>query len=70
MIVAKMHDDMDEPPKVPMITGAVQKSQPKEPPTDTFVSAATAVAKVFSPSQTAAAATGSKKSPHISWKKA
>ena len=51
MIVAKTHDDMDEPPKVPMITGAVQKSQPKDSLTDVFVSAATAVARVFSPSQ-------------------
>ena len=28
MIVAKTHDDMDESPRVPMIMGAVQKSQP------------------------------------------
>ena len=52
MTVAKTHDDMDEPPKVPMITGTVQKSQPqKESLTDAFVSAATAIAKAFSPSQ-------------------
>ena len=48
------HDDMDEPPKVHMIAGAVQKSQPKESVIDAFVSAASAVAKDFSPSQTAA----------------
>ena len=49
---------MDEPPKVPMITGAVQKSQPKDSLTHVFVSAVTAVAKVFSPSQMSAVATG------------
>ena len=45
IIVAKTHEDMDEPPKVPMITGAIQKSQPKESLTDAFVSAATATAQ-------------------------
>ena len=63
MIVAKTHDDMDEPPKVPMITGAVQKSQPKESLTDAFVSAATAIAKVFSPSQASVATTETQKVP-------
>ena len=59
MIVAKTHNDMDEPPKVPMIIGAVQKSQPKDSLTDVFVSTATTVAKVFSPSQMSAVATES-----------
>ena len=58
MTVAKTHDDMDEPPKVPMITEAVQKSQPKDSLTDVFVSAATVFAKVFSLSQMSAVATG------------
>ena len=48
IIVAKMHDDMDKPLKVPIITIAVQKIQPKESLADAFASVATAVAKVVS----------------------
>ena len=49
MIVAKTHSDMDEPPRVPMITGTVHKPQQKESLADAFASAATAIAKVFTP---------------------
>jgi hypothetical protein len=69
MIVAKTHDDMDEPPKVPMITGAVPKTQPKESLTDAFVSAATAIAKAFSPSQASVAGTEAQKIPFSPGKK-
>ena len=63
MIVAKTHEDMDEPPKVPMITGATKISQPKESLTDAFVSAATAIAKVLSPSQASVSSADSQKVP-------
>ena len=70
MIVAKTHDDMDEPPNVPMITGTVQKSQPqKESLTDAFVSAATAIAKAFSPSQASIVGTETQKVPFSPGKK-
>ena len=46
MIVAKTHDDLDDPPRVPMITGTMKRSQPKESLSDAFASAATAIAKV------------------------
>ena len=50
MIAAKTHDDLDDPPRVPMITGSVKRnSQPKESLSDAFASAATAIAKVLSP---------------------
>ncbi len=49
MVVAKTHDDLDNPPKVPMITGSIQKQPRRESLTDAFTSAATAIAKVFSP---------------------
>ena len=42
MIIAKTHDDMDEPP---VFTGAVPKNQPIA---DAFVSATTSVASFFS----------------------
>ena len=48
MVVAKTHDDLDDPPKVPMITGL--KSKQKESLTEVFTSAAVAIAKAFSPS--------------------
>ncbi len=35
-IVAKTHDDISEPPKVPMITGVVQKRQQKDSLSDAF----------------------------------
>ena len=49
MIIAKTHDDMDNPPKVPMITGSVQRQPCSESLTDAITSAASAVAKAFSP---------------------
>ena len=54
---------LGEPSKVSMMNGAVPKSQPKESLADVFVCAATAVAKVFSPSPTSAVATGSQRVP-------
>lgn len=57
MIVAKTYDNMDDPPKVPMTTGVVQKSQPKESLTEAFIGAATAIAKVLSPASAATGAT-------------
>ena len=38
------HDDINNPPKVPMITGSVQKQPHRESLTDTFASTATAIA--------------------------
>ena len=49
MIVANTHDDFEHPPKVPMITGSVQRPPRKESLSDTFTSAASAIAKAFSP---------------------
>lgn len=50
IIAAKTHDDLDDPPRVPMITGSVKRnSQPKESLSDAFASAVTAIAKVLSP---------------------
>ncbi len=49
MVVAKTHDDLDNPPKVPMMTGSIQKQPHRESLTDAFTSAATAIAKAFSP---------------------
>jgi len=46
-IIAKTHDDMDNPPKVPMITGSVQRQPRSESLTDALTSAASAVAKAF-----------------------
>ena len=48
MIICNTHDDMDNPPRVPMITGSVQKQPRRESLTDVFTSAATAVANAFS----------------------
>ena len=44
---------MDNPPRVPTITGAVQKQPRRESLTDVFTSAATAVANAFSSTRTA-----------------
>ena len=49
MIIAKTHDDFEESPHVPMITGPVPKRQKKESLSDAFASAASAIAKVLSP---------------------
>lgn len=50
MIVSKTHDDLDNPPKVPMITGPGVIQKPcKESLSDTFKSAASAIAEVLVP---------------------
>ena len=49
-IVSGIHDNEDKPPNSPMFTGSIQKQQ-KESLSDAFASAATAIAKVFSPGQ-------------------
>ncbi len=54
MIIAITHEDIDNPPKVPMITGSVQRQPRKESLTDAFTSAASAIAKAFSPTQSSA----------------
>ena len=62
---SKTLDDMDEPPKVPMTTRTIQKSQPqKDSLTDAFV---TAIVKAFSPVQPSIAATET--SALLPWKK-
>ena len=50
MVVTKTHDDLNEPPKVPMFTGVVPKHSRKDTLSDAFASAATAIAKALSPS--------------------
>ena len=47
MIVSKVYDDFNKPPKVPMLKCGHEQ---KESLSDALTSAATAVAKVFSPS--------------------
>ena len=47
-LVTGVHDDDSKPPNSPMFTGGLQK-QPKESLADAFASAATAIAKAFSP---------------------
>lgn len=50
MIISKSHDDMDVPPRVPMILGApLPKRQKQESITSALVGAATAFAKAMSP---------------------
>ena len=46
----KTHDDLSEPPKVPMFTGVVSKHSQRDSLSDAFASAATAIAKALSPS--------------------
>lgn len=62
MIIAKTHDDIENPPKVPMITG-VQKPKQRDSLTDAFTSAAVAIAKVFSPSSENGSSTTTSFSP-------
>ena len=51
MIVSGTHNDMDDPPRVPMIIGApMPKKQKQNSMTLALVDAATAFAKVLSPS--------------------
>ena len=49
MIVSKTHDDLENPPKVPMITGVASRQLCKESLTDAFRSAASAFVDVLSP---------------------
>lgn len=49
MVAANTHDDLDQPPKVPMITGGIQQRPRKDSFTEAVTSAATAIAKAFSP---------------------
>ena len=51
MIASGTHDDMDDPPHVPMVIGApIPKKQKQESMTSALVDAATAFAKILSPS--------------------
>ena len=47
MIVSRTHDDLEEPPRVPMITGLVPKRQKKETLSDALAGTATAFVKAF-----------------------
>ena len=49
MISNGLHEDLDDPPRVPMITGAGPKRQKQESLTDALIGAANAFAKVFNP---------------------
>ena len=51
MYVANTHDDLDNPPKVPMITGSVKHQPQKESLSDALANAASAIAKAFSSTQ-------------------
>ena len=61
MIQCGTHDDYDDPPRVPMITGILPKR--KESITDALTAAATAVAKAFSPPSTSQVASASSQMP-------
>ena len=67
MIQCGTHDDYDDPPHVPMITGILPKRPKKESITDALTAAATAVAKAFSPLYvyTSQVATASSQMPSI-----
>ena len=47
MIVSGTHDDKEEPPQVPMITGLVPKHQKQETLSDALAGAATAFVNAF-----------------------
>ena len=49
MISCGTHDDYNEPPRVPLITGTAPKRQKTENMSDAFTDAARAVARAFSP---------------------
>ena len=49
MIVAGTHDDMENPPNVPMIVGGLQRQPRKETLSDTMCTVATAFANALSP---------------------
>ena len=63
MIQCGTHDDYDDPPRVPMITGILPKRHKKESIADALTAAATAVAKAFSPPSTSQVATASSQMP-------
>ena len=52
MIQCGTHDDYDDQPHVPMITGILPKRPKQDSITDALTAAATAVAKPFSPPAT------------------
>ena len=52
MIVSGTHDDMEEPPRVPMIRGLVPKRQKQETLSDALAGAATAFVNAFRPTPT------------------
>ena len=52
MVIANTHDDLENPPMVPMITGPAQKQPNKNSLTEALTSAACAVADAFSPTRT------------------
>ena len=60
-----IHDDDSKPPNSPMFTGGLQK-QPRESLADAFASAATAVAKAFSPKPHDGDGTTRERSVHFS----
>jgi len=47
MIILGTHDDLEEPPRVPMITGLVPKRQIQETLSDALADAAAAFVKAF-----------------------
>lgn len=47
MIIAGTHDDKDNPPRVPMITGTVAKRPKQESLADALAGAATVIVKAF-----------------------
>ena len=49
MIVNNQHDNMDEPPNIPIITGGVKRPPRKEPLSDALTSVATALTKALAP---------------------
>ena len=49
MFVANTHDDLDHPPKVPLIVGHVKQQPHRESLSDAFSNAANAFAKALSP---------------------
>jgi hypothetical protein len=48
MVASNIHDDMEQPPKVSMITGGIQRQTRRDTLTEAVTSVATAIAKVFS----------------------
>jgi hypothetical protein len=64
MIVSGTHEDLDDPPRVPMILGApLPKRQKQESITAALVGAATAYARAISPPPTITSSSESSTSP-------